>query len=781
MKFRAFFLLATLFVAGGLSAQTPKSAAGAVRGLITDASGTPVSSASVAVMSATDSTIAGGALTAADGTFRVVGLQDGSYYLRVSHIAFAPVTKNGVTIAANAPLSDVGPINLKAAVIAVEGVTATADRSDVQLSAERNTYSTRNMPATTGGNVTDVLRNVPAVEVDPDGKVSLRGNNNVAIQINGRAAPARGDQVGQFLQQLPPNMVERVEVVPNPSAKYDPDGMAGIINIVLKSNADLGLSGGFSLAAGTGGRYNASGNLGYQTGPLTLFGTYAFMDDTRKSEGLSARENLFENATSRFINQTSNGTSLSNANTINTSAELKLNEKSSFGSTLMLSQRSYEIGSLNARIARDATGSLLTSWQDNLLNASTDKLFDGTLSFRTTGVSVELRYNRLDVDMNQNTTSTTAEHAESTTRIIDAMNDDLTLNADVTRTVKGARVESGIKAARRRVENNVDDPRLSYSFGTNEDIQAAYTVVTREAGSWEMQGGLRVERTERSYVGTSDEDVSFTNLFPSGLVAYKFGGNGQVKASYSRRIRRPETFMLNSILFYDDALNRQRGNPALRPEYTNAFELGYQQTMSWGSVMINPFLRQTSGAIRMIRSTQGDTTTGVFTNFDDARSMGVDVTTTVRGQGKSAMFGVNSFRHETDGGSVYGSGFGWSARASGNVSITKATDVQASAQYRAPMRVHQGKIGAFGMTNFSVRHKLNGDKAVATLRVTDPFNMMQNRRTTTSMADELPYILESERSFGARGVTLGVSYSFGTTPKLRAPRKQENEGGWEGN
>src|SRR5688572_29581695 len=182
MKFRGFLLLATLFVAGGLSAQTPKSAAGTVRGLITDASGAPVSSASVAVMSASDSTIAGGALTAADGTYHVVGLQDGNYYLRVSHIAFAPVTKSGVTIAANAPFANVERISLNAAVIAFEGITATADRSDVLLSAERNTYSTRNMPATTGGNVSDVLRNVPAVEVDPDGKVSLRGNNNVAIQ-----------------------------------------------------------------------------------------------------------------------------------------------------------------------------------------------------------------------------------------------------------------------------------------------------------------------------------------------------------------------------------------------------------------------------------------------------------------------------------------------------------------------------------------------------------------------------------------------------------------------
>jgi outer membrane cobalamin receptor len=190
-------------------------------------------------------------------------------------------------------------------VLALDALTATAVRSDVQISAERNTYLTRNMPATTGGNAGDVLRNVPAVEVDADGKVSLRGSDNVAIQINGRAAPARGEQVGRFLQQLAASMVEKVEVMANPSAKYDPDGIAGVINIVMKQNTELGLSGGLNLSAGTGARYNAAGNLGYQKGAFTVFGTYAFMDETRASLGTSERENLYPDATSRFIDQRS--------------------------------------------------------------------------------------------------------------------------------------------------------------------------------------------------------------------------------------------------------------------------------------------------------------------------------------------------------------------------------------------------------------------------------------------------------------------------------------------
>jgi outer membrane receptor protein involved in Fe transport len=757
--------------------------------------GQPVASASVAIMRAADSTLAGGALTAQDGTFRIAGLPAGDYYLRIVHIAYRPATRPGVGIDAKQRVANLGRITLNDAVLEVDALTATAERSNVRLSAERNTYLTRDMAAAIGGNATDVLRNVPSVEVDPDGKVSLRGNTNVAIQINGRAAPARGDQIGQYLQQLPASTVERVEVVPNPSAKYDPDGMAGIVNIVLKSNVDLGLSGGLSLAAGTGKRYNASGNVGYQGGPLTLFGSYAFMDDARTTTGFSERENLFADAAPRFIDQDLAGSSTSRAQTLNTNAEVKLGKRETVGTSVMLSERSYRVGSVNSRVARDDARTFLFSSSDVLGNASTDQVFDGTLSFRRTieprknELLVDLRYYRLEVDMDQlyevTPTSETAERAEVTRvdRKILALNDELTFNADLTKTVQGIRVESGVKAGRRRVTNDVRDPRASFIFGTDESVQAAYTVLTREAGSWEVQGGLRVERTGRSYDGTGDSDVNMTNLFPSALAAYKLDENTLVKASYSRRIRRPETFMLNSILFYEDALNRSRGNPALRPEFTNVFELGYQRSASWGTFTMNPFLRQTSGAIRVIRTTQSDTTTGVFANFDNATSYGADMAATLRGDGKSGMFGINAFRHETEGagGMVYGAGIGWSARASGNLSLSKSTDVQASAQYRAPMKVHQGRLGAFGMTNFSLRHKLKGEKAMVTLRVTDPFDMMRNRRSITAVGDELPYILESERSIGARGVTLGLTYAFGQAPKLRAPRKPDNDGNWDGN
>ncbi|HEX8361669.1 MAG TPA: TonB-dependent receptor [Longimicrobium sp.] len=769
---------------------------GEIRGsVVDDGNGRPVASASVAVMSAADSSLAAGALTRVDGSFRVQGLRPGGYFLRVSHLGH--VTKTRPVDVSSAPL-DVGTVRLASAAIALEGISVAGAASGVTMSADRNAYSTRDMPATAGGNATDVLRNVPAVEVDADGRVSLRGNQNVAVQVNGRAAPMRGDQLGAFLQQLPANMVERVEVVPNPSARYDPEGMAGIVNIVLKQNADLGLSGGVTLAAGTGGRYNGTGSLGYQAGPLSLFGSYGYLDEARRTVATSTRENLFGGAPVRFIDQAGNVEALTRSSTLNTTAELKLGRTQSLAANLLVSGREYEFDTRSGRESRGPAGETVSRWRDSLASSTDDLVFDAVLSFKRTvearrnELTAELRYNRLDNAMNNAATLRPMQEGtpQLTRRAVDALNDDLSFQADLTRMVYGARLEAGVKAGRRRVANDADaelvaggvwqpDAGMSYAFGTDETTRAAYGVLTRNAGPWEAQGGVRVERTGRGFVGTGDKALSYTDLFPSGLLAYNLDAGRQVKASYSRRIQRPQTFMLNSILFYEDPLNRSLGNPRLRPEYTDAFELGCQQSGAWGSLQLSPFYRRTHGAIRVIRGVQGDTTTGVFTNLDRSRSYGADVNTSLRGSRLSGMLGLNAFRHETGGattaGSVYGSGLGWSARASGNLRLGGRTDVQAFAQYRAPMTVQQGRVGYFATTNLSVRRKMLGERGVLSLRLSDPFNTMRNRRTTDATAEELPYWMESERSFGARALTLGFSYDFGEAPKLRT-RPQEPQG-----
>ncbi|MFL5539300.1 MAG: carboxypeptidase regulatory-like domain-containing protein, partial [Longimicrobiaceae bacterium] len=201
--------------------QPPAAAPGEIRGTVVDAeSGQPIGAASVSVFSRPDSQLVAGAIARADGSFRIEGLRPGSYSLRVSMMGYRPQAGTTATIAAAQPRATVGPIRLARSAVALAGITATGERQAVAIAPDRNTYQARTV-APAAGNASEVLEAVPSVQVDPDGRVSLRGNENVVVQINGRPSPMRGAQLAAFLKQLPANTLERVEVIPNPSAKQD--------------------------------------------------------------------------------------------------------------------------------------------------------------------------------------------------------------------------------------------------------------------------------------------------------------------------------------------------------------------------------------------------------------------------------------------------------------------------------------------------------------------------------------------------------------------------------
>src|SRR6266576_4541905 len=270
-------------------AQIP-AGAGEVRGKIVaaDSGGAAVPRPAVAVRNKSDGKLVTGVYGADDGTFRVQGLRPGTYYLRVGGIGFTPLNTEEFKIDPASPTADLGTIKLGRVSVNLQAVQVEGERPLLVIEPDRNTYRAKDI-APAASSASDVLQATPSVEVDADGKVSLRGNENVAIQINGRPTPLKGPQLAAYLKQIPANIVERIEVVPNPSAKYDPEGMAGIINIVLKANTDLGLSGGLNTGFATPSRFNTGTNVGYQSGPVTLFGTYGYNADDRAIVGLNDR------------------------------------------------------------------------------------------------------------------------------------------------------------------------------------------------------------------------------------------------------------------------------------------------------------------------------------------------------------------------------------------------------------------------------------------------------------------------------------------------------------
>ncbi|HEX8432438.1 MAG TPA: TonB-dependent receptor, partial [Longimicrobium sp.] len=439
-------------------------AAGGITGVVVGGDdGSPIRSASAEVRSAADSSLVTGALTGADGSFRIQGLRPGRYYLRVSALGRSPTTRAGITISAAAPQVNVGQIRLTAAALQLEGLTATAERREASLAPDRNSYSLRDMPATTGGNTVDALRNVPAVEVDVDGKVSLRGNENVVVQINGRPSPLRGEQLGNYLAQLPANMVDRVEVIPNPSARYDPEGMAGILNIVLKQNVDLGLSGGLTLGASTADRYTAAGNVGYQRGPATFSLNYGFTSDDRALIGINDRTRLGAlKAPLSYTEQDIRGSNGNGGHNLNAAVDVRLSERDLLSNALQLNSRGSTEESRSAYTELDATRLLLDAY-DRVRDSDQDaRMLDYTLAFKRTlqpqrhEISAEVRINQMEDDdrtalFRQTTAGGLQLDAEN--NVTDSRARQLTAQVDYTRSLSPQlKLETGYKGNTRALD-----------------------------------------------------------------------------------------------------------------------------------------------------------------------------------------------------------------------------------------------------------------------------------------------------------------------------------------
>ena len=786
-----------------LQAQAPGRQApppgGEVRGRVMDASGDePLYGASVAVWK--DGAIVSGDIAHEDGAFRVPGLPAGTYHVQVTSIGYDAHRSAEFTVAPGSPV-DLGTIRLAPSPVAVEGIEVEIEKPTVAIEPDRNSYAAKDV-APAASTASEVLGSVPSVNVDQDGKVSLRGNENVAVQINGRPAPVSGDQLGAYLQQLPANVIDRVEVVPTPSARYDPEGMAGIINIVMKQDVDLGMSGGFTLAGSPQDRYNASGTFGYQSGPLTLFSNYGFNYDQRSIYGINDRERFDAlEALLSVTEQNVDGETSRGGHNFGATIDYKLNGRDVVTNVLSLNSRGSTDDSRNAYTELDGNGTRLDQY-DRLRDSETDGLvFDYTLAFKRTlearrhEISAEARFNRSDDDdattLWRQPFDAPSPSTEFELRETDALTRELTGQVDYVRPLgERTKLEVGWKGNARRIDRNylvLEDELgtgefvesdLSNAFDFEEHVEAAYAVVSHGVGKFELQGGLRAEYATRDFV-LADEGESFPydygSLFPSGVVTYALNERDEAKLAYSRRIRRPGTQELNPFPTFFDVQNVFIGNPELDPEYTDAIELGFTHQADWGMWQVSPFYRRTSDVIRFIVDTEDvvdgrEVTSVSFENLETGSSWGTDVNAQLQvGGWLNAIASFNVFKMVTNGGSetsLSSNAVTWSTRLNATATITPDLSLQAMTFYRAPMEFEGGEFSSWKMSMLTLKQKIWDDRASLSLRVIDPFDTMGFRVVAGN--DDLTQI--TERKFDAQSVHLTFQYNFGKAPRVRQPR-----------
>ncbi len=771
----------------------PARAPGDVRGRVVNAAGgAPIATATVQIVGTNDTVTIARAPVRADGGFRVSGLALGRYRVLARALGFGPRAVPFTLTAAN-PSADVGPVSMTVAATELQRLTITEQAvRQVELAPDRNTYTVSDMPTTRGGTVIDVLRTVPSVDVDIDNIVSLRGNAGVIVQINGRPSPMKPAQLGNFLAQLPAAMVEKVEIIPNPSARDNPEGSAGIINIVLKKKAEAGSSGGITLAEGTTGRTDVGGNVGLQRGPLTFFGSYGFLSDRRPRTDALLRTNRYATPLT-FLDQSGTRLQFPRSHTLSSSLRYKPGKHDEFASDILFSTRretgTYDLQYQDLDLLQHLTGRR-TRASDGVNN---EDEFETTLEYTHIfpgddhELATELRFVRASeggpnayrtqlFNLNGSTlgdpTRETINAGERPT--------DRSLKVDYVRPLgEHLQLRSGYRGSLQQIHTFLDtrtfdvtrgsfvpDASRTNDFTYDQLVNAGYAMLTGAAGKLQMQGGIRVEQANTRFELTRTAtrfDNQYRSVFPSGLVAYEPDDHHQVKLSYSTRIRRAnDPDQLDPTPHFQDPLNLSRGDPYLKPEYVRALELGLQRNDKKTTLQVTPFYRHTIDAVRRVRSIDNaGVTTTTFANISTLDSYGADATLALRGPKLSGFIGTSAFRQSSNaanlGPGISTRGLGWTARSNGAYRISRTLDMQAIVTYRARQVVEQGTNLSQTRFNFAVRQKLSNDRVSLTLRVTDPFRTEKER----SITDDPRFYQVSNRYRQVRGLLLNVTWNFG--------------------
>ena len=781
----------------------PVGGPGEIRGkLIDSATGRAVTTGSIAVRRAGDSLFVSGALPKEDGSFRVDGLRPGRYSVRIRAIGFAPLVRNDIAVTPDHPLVDLGAVGLHVVAAKLEATQTVAEREDVVLAPDRTNYNVKNMPVASGGTAVDVLRNIPLVEVDGSNNVSLRGNANVVIQINGRSTPLKGDQLGAFLAQLPAGTVKNVEVATNPSAKDDPEGTAGIINIVLNQEAQLGLSGGVNVGTASTGMVNAGGNIGKQQGKLIVFGSANVYQDRRATSGIISRTNLVVPVPA-FTETHLDGrqSPVSGGGTLRSEYRFTTRNTLSFDGFFYGGR--FGGNQSSAYTDLDEGREVIGVFDQRSSQISRNISQDYDVAFRRTTeknqplFATEFEYSNTHGRNDMDLSGTVVRSDASTPSAIPTEHDHMegrypyfNWKADYTGQFgANVKLETGLKAMRRTTSNDFDASYLNSSTGLfesdarrrsgydyHEDIGAGYAMLSAKLDKVQTQTGLRLEDAatylDLTTVG-QQYDRRYASAYPSAIVSYNFTPMRSARISYSRRVSRPNPFQLSPIETRMDTRNVFRGNPALRAEYTDAIEAGYQEARSWGSIQLSPYLRSTSHAVRNIQFVDS---TGVsvstFDNVASTLTLGTDLNINAHKGPLQLGGGVSLYHYKSDASNLSGNlsarAMVWSARTNATWKFSPKADAQLFAFYRAPFATEGGSQIASVSMNLAGRYKVWGEQGNISLRVSDPFKLQKfGYRTANGTVVEY-----SERFFGSRAVFLTITRNFGQALKLQ-PKQQD--------
>ncbi|MBD5304507.1 MAG: TonB-dependent receptor [Bacteroides sp.] len=736
-----------------------------------------------------------------NGNFTLTGVPDGSYIVKIMNVGSInqdrPVKISGGNV-------DLGTIHLADDSKVLKELVVEGVRSQMRFELDRKVFSVDANVVAAGQSASELLESIPSVEVDQDGEVSLRGNSSVTIWINGKDSGLTADNRAQILEQIPGESIDRIEVITNPSAKYSPEGTAGIINIILKKDRKAGYFGSAELGANTRGGGNASANINFNTGKWDTFASVGFR--MRHGNGGSEVRRLFDNGT--FSNSDGDSKSHGNNLFIRLGATYHITDKdevyvNGFG---MFGRRYGHTGTLftqnipglwtsDDQLSRNhsrmngahAEWGYTRRWSDtHTLEAMVSynhwggPQWNGYSETETYPGFTDNTYREQSMDLNTNTWEAKLDYTKQLT-------DWLKLEAGYNGNYSH---ENTPNVTTRPDANGVlqIDQDLYNRFIYTNNVSALYATLGGKVKKFSFSAGLRSEawqvRTKSLGYGENRAEVpeykkNFFAIFPSVFLSYSFPKDNEVQINYTRRIRRPWGGQLNSFRNIADPTNISFGNPELEPQYSNSFELNYLKTWTNHLISLSAYIRTADNMINRIAYMDNDVMYSTFANVSKMANSGceivvknslfrskLDLTTTVNLYNNHISGWTYSLLSEAGNPVTLSNdkqnSFAWDARIMAGVKLPWSLALQVTGSYNSEQKEAQGSRQGGWYVDAGIR-KIVGNWSFS-LNGRDLFDSRKWKSTIYGPG----YTQTSKRWRMGRSVGLTIKYSFGN---MKANRK----------
>lgn len=778
--------LAFLSFPSMLSTQTSSSAE--VEGRLMEASGEySIDFANISFLNPTDSSLIAGVSSGIDGEF-MLSIRVGDYLMRVTFLGYETLWQ---MVSIDPGRNDLGVNYMRQSAEILREVSVEAAALMFRTEIDKRVYDVQNTISASGGSAIQLLETLPSIQVDDEGQINLRGSSNILIYINGQPTNLSSDDTESILEQFPADAIKSVEVITNPSARFDAEGVGGIINLILNESDLRGLNGQLNASIGWGNKYAAGFNLNYRANGFNYALSYNYQKNERWEKSETLRES-FRGNISPFLDQDYYTTNWDESHLIRPSVEYQFNG----GSRLQLSssinhrardrERTYHLRSLNPEMSLDSSYVRLLEEDQSRLNWDLGSTFSTGLGREDHNLIIQLRYS----DSNQDRIEYfDQEFRDSNNQVVlnkrelqiyeRPLNDQMyLLQIDYERPLGIFNFEIGWKTTLSNqfreqffeeydFDNNKWETNqvITNEFEFEEHIHAAYAILGGNIGRWGYLAGLRAEYTlTESFQPKLDSifENNYFDLFPSFFVTYEPAPNTVFQASYSRRISRPNMWRLMPFINAQDLLNLRLGNPYLKPQYTDNFELSFDKMWEDFFLTASLFHRDAKNTFTRVYQLFEDRSSVVtWQNADTRKSTGLEVVKQWFPHRNTDLSLTSSLFHsevigENNGERYSNSRLSWTLNMMLNTRIKNWFSLQLVGNYRGPIVLPQGSIDPRYSMNIGVRRDFFNRNATISLSLTDVFDTMRFTLNTESPDFKQSRIFERE----SRILTLSLTYRF---------------------